>query len=97
MAGKVTRYLLNIGRYHFHPSISDCFKTLKQHIYDEEFEGPHLVVLILIMLIEMATSRSPETVWEALDGGLVTAMFKAQRFYAYKKPEASGRGGNGGL
>ncbi|ESK84737.1 hypothetical protein Moror_594 [Moniliophthora roreri MCA 2997] len=63
----------------------------------EKFEGPHLVVLILIMLIEMATSRSPETVWEALDGGLVTAMFKAQRFYAYKKPEASGRGGNGGL
>ncbi|ESK90105.1 hypothetical protein Moror_7844 [Moniliophthora roreri MCA 2997] len=56
-----------------------------QSTTSSNFEDPYVVAALAASQLGMTFSRSPRSVCDALEGGLISAIFKANRFYDYEK------------
>ncbi|KAK7047486.1 hypothetical protein VNI00_006717 [Paramarasmius palmivorus] len=64
-----------------------CRRKTLQHIpsKSKKLEDPHAVIAVTIVHLGMSFARSPTTVCDVIDGGLIMAIFKANRFYEFEE------------
>ncbi|ESK84738.1 hypothetical protein Moror_595 [Moniliophthora roreri MCA 2997] len=85
-------------RFIFHSGVKNlvrlliimCRRKTLRHIppNSSDFEDAYAVINLLASHLEMAFAGSPRTVCDVLDGGLIRAILKANRFYKYEVSHA---------